>query len=253
VIHGNFFNSDFSVLMPNPGVLFFDAGNTLVHLDHPFLLRLCADRGVHSTEADLLAAEYVARKEVDALFRSGKKTDDTERWHLYFRTVLSEIGVAPDDLPGYVDPLTSRHRELNLWSRLLDGTGDVLDQLAGSGYRLGVISNSDGRIEDLFREVGILHHFEIVVDSGRVGVEKPEPEIFRIASSQMGVEPEDALYIGDIYEIDIVGAWRAGMQAVMIDPLDQRHELGCPRITSILELPRYLGELERSKDRIEGE
>jgi putative hydrolase of the HAD superfamily len=234
--------------MPVPSVLFFDAGNTLVHLDHPFLLRLCAERGVHSTEDDLLAAEYVARKEVDALFRSGKKTDDTERWHLYFHTVLSEIGVAPEDLPGYVDPLTARHRELNLWSRLLDGTSDMLDELAASGYRLGVISNSDGRIMELFREVGILHHFEIVVDSGHVGVEKPEPEIFRIACDQMNVEPADALYIGDIYEIDIVGAWRAGMQAVMIDPLDQRHELDCPRITSILELPRYLDGLGRDLD-----
>jgi putative hydrolase of the HAD superfamily len=168
------------------------------------------------------------------------KTDDADRWHRYFRTVLSEIGVSLDDLPGYVEPLTTRHRELNLWSRLLDGTDRLLGELASEGYRLGVISNSDGRIDQLFEAIGIAHHFEAIIDSGKVGVEKPEPEIFRIACERMDVEPAGGLYIGDIYEIDIVGARRAGMPAVMIDPLDDRRDLDCDRIASILDLPEYL-------------
>jgi putative hydrolase of the HAD superfamily len=223
-----------------PDVLFFDAGNTLVYLDHPFLRSLCKQRGVATTDRDLLLAEYVAKEEVDNLFRSGRRTTDAERWHLYFRSILAQVGVRSEELAEYIAPLSARHQQLNLWSRLLEGTAEMLASLGASGYRLAVISNSDGRIRTLLETVGIAGHFEEIIDSGVVGVEKPDPEIFAIGCERMGVSSGRALYIGDMYEIDIVGARSAGMPALLIDPLDRWRSADCPRLTSLLDLPAYL-------------
>jgi putative hydrolase of the HAD superfamily len=52
-----------------------------------------------------------------------------------------------------------------------------------------------------------------------VGVEKPDPRVFGMALSRLGVSPSEALYVGDIYEVDVVGARRAGMDVILLDPL----------------------------------
>src|SRR2546423_15622480 len=59
---------------------------------------------------------------------------------------------------------------------------------------------------------------EFVLDSSAIGVEKPDPRIFRMALERSGLAPDEAVYIGDIYSIDVVGARAAGMQAVLLDP-----------------------------------
>jgi putative hydrolase of the HAD superfamily len=58
----------------------------------------------------------------------------------------------------------------------------------------------------------------VVVDSKLAGFEKPDPRIFLPALTALGVAAADALYVGDLYEVDVVGARRAGMAAVLLDP-----------------------------------
>ena len=59
---------------------------------------------------------------------------------------------------------------------------------------------------------------EFVVDSAKVGIEKPDPGIFRIALDRMGVAAERALFVGDIRSVDEDGARAAGLHFVLIDP-----------------------------------
>ena len=66
---------------------------------------------------------------------------------------------------------------------------------------------------------GIRDAFELVIDSQLVGVEKPDPRIFAIALERLGLPPAAALYVGDIYEVDVVGARRAGLDVILLDPL----------------------------------
>ncbi len=54
------------------------------------------------------------------------------------------------------------------------------------------------------------------MDSAEVGLEKPDPRIFHAATERLGMAPGDCAYVGDIYEIDVVGAERAGMRPVLI-------------------------------------
>jgi hypothetical protein len=59
---------------------------------------------------------------------------------------------------------------------------------------------------------------DFVVDSGVVGVEKPDPRIFRIACERAGVKPAEAVHVGDFYDIDVLGARAAGVHALLLDP-----------------------------------
>ena len=95
------------------------------------------------------------------------------------------------------------------------GSRAGLRALADTGVRLGIISNADGLIGQRLAELEILQvgpgvgvAMECVIDSGAVGVAKPDPRIFQIALDAMGIDAADAWYVGDMPGIDVVGAAR---------------------------------------------
>lgn len=227
-------------------VVLFDAGNTLVWLDHPFLVELLATHGFETTEADLLAAEYQAKLLLDELVRQGNGGTDESRGRVYFARIFEAVGVPAALLPVLAGPLAARHRERNLWSRVQPGTAEALAELRERGYRLGVISNADGRVEALLGSVGLAGYFDFILDSHVVGIEKPDPRIFRLGCERAGSRPEETVYVGDIYEIDVVGARAVGMRTFLVDPLDRWTALDCERIRGVHELPDHLPPLCRS-------
>jgi putative hydrolase of the HAD superfamily len=128
------------------------------------------------------------------------------------------------------------HRDRHLWCRLAPGTPEALDRLRGAGLRLGVVSNSDGRVDEALVAAGLRHRFDVVLDSALVGVEKPDPAIFRAALDALGVAPAEALYVGDLYDVDVVGARRAGMEAVLLQPDIAGPGPDCRRFDSLTTL-----------------
>ena len=228
--------------MAPPKVLFFDAGGTLVHFDYGVLHGLCSEQGVCFPLVKMLEAEYDAKEEIDRRLRAGEVSTDADRTELYFHLVLKGVGIAESSIGELAAGVLERHRASNLWRRVVQGTAELLDRLAADGYRLAVISNADGSVERLLGSVGLASRFEAIVDSGVVGVEKPDPEIFNIACRRMNVKPCEGLFVGDIYEIDVMGARAAGMPVVMIDPLDRWGDLDAPRISSLDDLPAFIAE-----------
>lgn len=222
-------------------LIIFDAGNTLVWLDHPFLIWLLSEQGISATEEEMLEAEYVAKQHLDELMRAGNVGTDESRGHLYFAKIFQQLGVPEELLPRLAERLRERHRERNLWSLVRPGTTEALAELRERGFQLGVISNADGRVQALLESVGLAHYFDFILDSTVVGFEKPDPRIFRLGCERGGVEPEEAVYVGDIYEIDVVGARAVGMRTFLIDPLGRWGALDCERITGVHELPARLG------------
>ena len=105
----------------------------------------------------------------------------------------------------------------DLWSRIIPGSVDGLRALVDTGVHVGIISNADGSVAERLaaQEVlqvgpGIGVEVECVIDSGAVGVSKPDPRIFRLALDAIDVEAADAWYVGDMPGIDVVGARAAG-------------------------------------------
>jgi HAD superfamily hydrolase (TIGR01509 family) len=93
----------------------------------------------------------------------------------------------------------------------------MLEALA-ERYRLGVVSNFYGNLEAVCRGAGLCSIFSVLIDSHRVGVEKPDAAIFRLALDALGVTPETAVFVGDSLRRDREGARRTGMRFVWLRP-----------------------------------
>ena len=222
-----------------PRAILFDAGNTLVFLDGRRMRTLFAEAGVRVGEERFAEAELNARAElVDSM--DGSSTGlEPAAWKRYFRRIFRSSGVPWWRMPRIARALEEAHSLIEFWSHVEDGTPAALQRVLDDGYRLAVISNADGTMEGLLETVGLRPYFEFVLDSGTVAWEKPDPRIFREGVERMGVEPHEALYVGDLYHIDVLGARAAGMEAVLLDPLDRLvHDVD--RIPSVSHLPQYL-------------
>lgn len=228
---------------PVRGVL-LDAGNTLVFVDRGRLLELYRAHGIDSDEARFLEAEFEARSVLARRIEESDRPTGTEPhvWREYFMTLFQHSGVPPHLLDVVGREVVRVHREDHLWTWVEPGTEEALEALRESGYRLGVISNADGRVEALLASRGLRGHFEFVLDSDVVGVEKPDPRIFQAAVERLALPPEECLYVGDLYPVDVVGARNAGLQAVLLDPLDRLGRYPVDRIPSVLHLPGYLAD-----------
>jgi epoxide hydrolase-like predicted phosphatase len=213
----------------------FDAGNTLIWLDHPFIVQLLREHGVETTTEGLMEAEYGAKLLMDQMARD-TTTDERTRGRIFFAEIFRRVGLDEGSFAPVAQRMFARHAERNLWGGVRERTAETLDELRRRGYRLGVISNADGRAEEALTAVGLRPHFELVIDSGLVGIDKPDPRIFHLAAERMGIDPSDAVYVGDIYEIDVQGARAAGMQAILVDPLWKWDDKDCPRIRGIHDL-----------------
>jgi putative hydrolase of the HAD superfamily len=221
-----------------PGTLLFDAGGVLLDLDYALLCRLLRVRDCHADETALSRAEANARTEIHRRVSGGGRVGDA--WRDYFRCVLAEVGAPPAAHEEIVDALWDAHRRFGLWTVAIDGAPEALRRLKRRGYRMAVVSNAEGRVEQDLVAAGYGGLFETVVDSHVVGVEKPDPRIFRIALERIGAPPESAVFLGDVPSVDVEGARAAGIAPVLLDRHDLYPEVEAPRMRSIAEFEAWL-------------
>jgi putative hydrolase of the HAD superfamily len=204
-------------------LLSLDAGNTVVFLDHARLAALATREGFPVDTGVLLRAEGAAKHAhakgalIDVPW-SCKSAPGAAGWGRMVGTILTVAGLAPARLPALLDPIWRAHVDLNLWSLVPDGLGPALDRVRAAGIPVVLVSNSEGMLEPLFRRLGIHDHFDMLLDSGKIGLEKPDPRIFQLATDRFGVDPTCALHLGDLYGTDVLGARAARMRAALIDP-----------------------------------
>jgi HAD superfamily hydrolase (TIGR01549 family) len=219
--------------------ILFDAGNTLVFADRSRILELYRAEGVASSVERIEAAELVARARLAARVEAGAAGTEPHLWKDYFLTLFRESGVPETRLEAVGARLVASHRDDHLWTQVDPDTPRALEALLDAGYRLAVISNADGRMEAVLERAGLRPYLEFVVDSGVVGVEKPDPRIFQEGLRRLGVHPAESLYVGDLYPVDVVGARGAGMGALLLDP-SGRLDHPVPRLPSVAGLPAWL-------------
>lgn len=209
--------------------LLLDAGNTVVFLDHGVVAAL-----VGSTEAAIRGAERAAKDGYAAALAGG--VGHEEGWRVFVRTLLEEAGV-PGDVGAHIAALRRAHDELNLWRRVPPELPGALEDIRAAGWTVAIVSNSEGHLAELFDAVGLAGAFEAIVDSAHVGVRKPDPRIFELALEALDVRAEDAVYAGDVPEVDVEGARAAGIEAVLIDPYDDYPAFqGAPRLSGVRAL-----------------
>jgi len=159
-------------------------------------------------------------------------------WWTFHTYLLEGLGALDD---GVRQTLVENTQNSANWDQILPGTRETLDRIRAD-YRIAVISNADGRIDQVLSRCGIADCFETITDSGIVGVEKPHAAIFAAALEAMQARADESLYVGDVYSVDFVGARNAGMDAVLLDVSGAYREQALPRVESLVDLETWLGQ-----------
>ena len=212
-------------------VIFFDVGNTLLFPNRERIHAPLAERGMVPDGEHLRDLERRTKNQFDGMMTQNGTTDHSF-WWMFYSQLLSEIGLLDNALR---DQLVAAIRNSGNWDTIRPGTAQQLQEV-GERYEIAVISNADGKIEDVLQECGIARYFRTITDSGLVGYEKPHPEIFRHALKSMNAKPAESLYVGDVYSVDYLGATGAGMQAVLMDVPGAYLDKRVPRVESLEQL-----------------
>jgi len=194
--------------------ILFDAGGTLIHVNGE---AVCRAAGLPYAEAAFRAAEAAAHGRVRRWIAEHPDSTDAERLPVYIDGMLRELGIEDDAArTAGMRCIVEENTRVSLWSRPGEGAVPTLEALRGRGYRLGVISNSNGHVRRLLEQARLAPFLEVIIDSAEVGIEKPDPRIFFAATEQLALAPSACSYVGDIYEIDVLGARAAGLSAILI-------------------------------------
>lgn len=199
----------------------FDFGQTLAELDHDFLKARLAEQGA------AFDAALGRRSSAEAWARYGELKDagHARAWRGMIEVVLRRGGV-PEARVGALGAWLWREQPAkNLWRKPLPGMIELVRELRAAGVPLAVISNSEGHLTELVAELGWSTDFDVLVDSGRVGIDKPEPGIFLHACASLGVAASQLLHVGDSWEADVRGALGVAARAVWLDARHGQREL----------------------------
>jgi putative hydrolase of the HAD superfamily len=139
-------------------------------------------------------------------------------WGKMIGTMIAQAGAPRRRVPELLAVLWKHHMDLNLWSRVPEGMGAALDAARALGVKVVLVSNSEGTHAELFARLDIARHFDLLVDSGKVGVEKPAPGIWQIALDAFPTPHDRVLHLGDTYRTDIAGALALGFRVGLVDP-----------------------------------
>ncbi|CAN5541196.1 hypothetical protein BH24ACT4_BH24ACT4_10940 [soil metagenome] len=222
----------------------FDVGGVITLPDPVSFGTALTPLGATATLVDLVRAHYVGMAAHAASDLEGRGP-----WRDYVEAYLDVAGV-PDDRRDDGRRAFARVFGHHCWRFPLVETVSAMEQLSYLGVPLGVVSNAAGHVEALIRNLNLCQvgpgggvSVEIVVDSGVVGVEKPDPEVFAPAPEVMaarGVRPERIAYVGDSLRYDVAGARAAAVVPVLLDPYDLYQDVdlgpGASRVGSVHDL-----------------
>jgi FMN phosphatase YigB (HAD superfamily) len=135
--------------------------------------------------------------------------------HLFRCLGLDAEAWPPDVMQALLD---AHRRGLSRAAEFPAHHGPLLAALAGR-FRLGVVSNFDytPTAVGILESAGVAGLFDAIVISDVVGWRKPAPAIFQAALARLGLGPEQALFVGDRADLDVLGAQGVGMHAAWLN------------------------------------
>jgi putative hydrolase of the HAD superfamily len=222
--------------------IFFDAAGTLFEPARPVGDTYCALAKAYGKEvspAEIRSRFRTCFASSSPLSFPGADIDQIETlerhwWKDLVRRIFEPYGRFPafDD---YFDELFLYFSKGEAWT-LYRETTETLEAVKSRSLILTVVSNFDSRLLGILSVLGIAPYFDSVVISSRTGYAKPAPEIFQRALQFHGLDPEQALHVGDTPDNDIAGAVRAGMKAILVDRSGEHGGKELVRVTNLKEI-----------------
>jgi putative hydrolase of the HAD superfamily len=202
--------------------IFFDAAGTLIHLPKSvgYHYALVGKRVGLALDAPALDQAFTACWKQMPTRRAieGPREDDDEGW---WRELVDRVidQVAPGtrelDRDAFFEVAYSHFAEAGVWE-LYPEVIEVLETLRPR-FDLAVISNFDGRLRMIFEHLGLSEFFSHVFLSSELGMDKPDPLIYRRALKLSGVAPNETLHVGDDPVRDWRGAEAAGLSVFRLE------------------------------------
>lgn len=230
--------------------ILIDADDTLFDFhqaEYYALERTFADHGL-AIPVDAIIDDF---REINAIvwreYETGQSTPEIIRTKRFVQ-LLQRLGLSTD--PRSVSDRYIEH--LSDAAFLIDGALALLERLQGTAPLVMVTNGLSSVQRPRFAKAGVGRYFHDIVISEEVGVQKPDPEVFRIAlaravgvrAASASVSPERAIMIGDNLHSDIGGALEAGLDACWFNirgRLNDRNVRPTYTVTSLEEIPAILG------------
>src|SRR6266571_4844505 len=202
--------------------IFFDAVGTLFYLtktvgDH--YAYVSREVGLHLDAQELERAFHTAWKKMPqrAAIDGPRENDDKGWWRELIDLVLDQVAPSLSELDrdNFFEIAYEHFAEAGVW-QVYPEVPDVLGQLQPR-FELAVISNFDGRLRLILHHLGISKFFTHIFVSSELGVDKPDPEIYRRAVTLMKLHPNEVLHVGDDPQRDWEAATAAGLSVFRLD------------------------------------
>jgi putative hydrolase of the HAD superfamily len=200
------------------------------------------DRPFH--EAHFRAARHLAEVSLDGL-----NENDQALWALFEGAYFKHLGVETDRIAAAVQAMREEvylKEAKPLWNYLLTDNIEGFHRVA-SARPVAIVSNNDGTAVEQMQEFGVcqvgpgpLPSAAIIVDSGILGIAKPDPAIFLPALQALGTDAMRTLYVGDTVHADVRGARAAGMPVVQLDPYELHRDFDHWCLPNVDALANYL-------------
>ena len=226
--------------------IFFDAGDTLITIpaSHEIMQAYLSERAFPHDSVQLRS---ILDEAINQFYnhKTGYSNEavtpasDREFWVKIYRFIMERLGAerywsdeaiwrcCHELYDAYVAPE---------YYALFDDVEEVTQELLRRGFRLGVVSNFARTLDAIFARHGIRDRFDPFIVSTEVGLEKPNPAIFRLALDRAGLAASDVLYVGDHETNDLWAPAQVGIDAIRIMRYDHQSGEGIRSLRELLEL-----------------
>ena len=205
-------------LRTHPRAVLLDVGDTLVRPDPSWrdvYARVFGSHGITATAEQFEAAFRAAWREWEheGPFEATEEAS-FQRLMALDRLVFDRLGYGdlPESFFRQVDRAFRQRSAFFVFPDVIP----ALDALQAAGLRMAVVSNWGWAAPELLQTLELARHFEVLSISARVGFQKPHPAIFRHALELLGVDPGEAVHVGDDPSADVEGARRAGVEPILL-------------------------------------
>lgn len=210
----------------------FDVGGTLI-TPYPSVGQIyadiAADHGHPKLPVEKLNRQFVAA------WRNKGEFQYTEAGWLEIVSRSFDGLLEQAECQSFFPALYQRFTDAEVW-RIHDDAREALDELAGRGFRLALVSNWDVRLRPLLQNLKLTTYFETITVSSEIGFTKPSPVPFEHTLKHLGLPASDVVHVGDSAVEDIDGAESAGITGILLRRSEGK------RLGSISDL-RELGQL----------
>lgn len=234
----------------------FDIGGVFLIPHHERIRPALAEVGIDVPPDDdaFHRAHHVAVHAISQAVRTGEIQPDEGSaltWELYDTAYFSTAGVPGDQIEAASAVREEQRRQgvSGVWVYPLKANIAAFARMMTERPELerAIVSNNDGSAEQQMLDhrvcqvgPGALPEVAMVIDSGLIGVAKPDPAIFEPVLAGLEAEPDEILYVGDTYQSDVLGATAAGLQVVQLDPYDLHHDYDHARVPDVSALAEVL-------------